>query len=105
MCCAISSAYAESGISEVLPVEECDGVVMPGLWISGAALHDLHQAYLMERAKREALERSIDLMAQVERVYEAAQIASDSGVSWAWWVSFGAVTFTSGIVTGIYLTK
>jgi hypothetical protein len=86
-----------------LPVEECDGVAMPGLWISGEALHDLHQAYQLERAKRERLESAIDLMEQVDRVYEAAKIANDNGAGFAWWITWGASTFTLGLILGLTL--
>jgi hypothetical protein len=76
-----------------------------GYWISGVALHELHQTYLIERDKRRALERTIDLLDHLDRVYDTATVASDSGISWAWWVSFGAATFAGGMVTGIYLAR
>jgi hypothetical protein len=89
----------------VIVVEECDGVAMPGLWISGEALHDLHQAYLMEKAKRERLESAIDLMEQVEKVYEAGKVAHSNGALWAWIITWGAVTFTGGFIFGLTFDK
>jgi hypothetical protein len=88
-----------------MKVTECDGVYMPGVWLSGQALHDLHQAYREEKAKREAMERTIDILEHLDRVYTTAHAVSDTGVSWAWWVTLGAASFAGGLVTGVYLAK
>jgi hypothetical protein len=89
--------------ADVIKVELGDIVHAPGYWIDGLALHDLHQAYKIERDKRAACESAVDLLAHIEKVYDAAQMATDNGVSWAWWITWGATTFTAGVVVGLSL--
>jgi hypothetical protein len=100
-----SSAYAESAASEIVPVEECDGVPMVGLWISGNALHDLHQAYQMERAKRERLEQAIQILEYADHLTVIAQDLNQAGVHWSWWLVWGSATFTAGMITGLTLSR
>jgi hypothetical protein len=96
MCSLPLTAYA----SDVKKIEPGYVVEIPGYWISGEALHELHQEYKIEKAKREACEQVLDIAERMDAIYQVATVAQDHGVHWSWWITWGATTFTAGMILG-----